>query len=145
MDAKKFYRRVAIFIPYNEKGEILLQHRTDDAPHYPGFWGFFGGGIDEGETPEDAVDREAMEELRLDLSEKVFFKRYEIQEEKGLYERNVFLVPTTLSVEQLRNQQHEGQDLDFFTFEGTHNLKFNNYARIVLKDVTKYLQEAKQE
>lgn len=46
-------------------GQVLLQHRTDDAPAYPGQWGLFGGGVE----PEDRDDpvatwcRELHEEL----------------------------------------------------------------------------------
>ena len=54
----------ALFIPYNSKGELFLQDREG---HKPPPWGFFGGGIDEGETPIQAVIREAKEELDLDL------------------------------------------------------------------------------
>jgi len=49
--------------------QVLLQHRTDDAPSYPGQWGLFGGG----EEPEDGGDpvatlrRELREELGIVL------------------------------------------------------------------------------
>lgn len=49
--------------------QLLLQHRTDDAPVYPGQWGLFGGG----EEPEDGGDpvatfrRELGEELGVTL------------------------------------------------------------------------------
>ena len=48
---------------------VLLQHRTDDAPVWPGQWGLFGGG----EEPEDGGDplatwcRELREELGIVL------------------------------------------------------------------------------
>lgn len=46
-------------------GRYLLQHR-DDVPGiwFPGHWSLFGGLIDEGETPEQAVRRELWEELK---------------------------------------------------------------------------------
>lgn len=45
-------------------GRVLLQHR-DDTPGIAaaGLWGFFGGHIDPGETPEQAFLREMQEEL----------------------------------------------------------------------------------
>jgi 8-oxo-dGTP pyrophosphatase MutT (NUDIX family) len=42
----------------------LMQHR-DDKPgiFFPGWWGCFGGAIEPGETPADAIRRELEEEL----------------------------------------------------------------------------------
>ena len=42
----------------------LMQHR-DDKPgiFFPGWWGCFGGGLEPGESPADAVRRELAEEL----------------------------------------------------------------------------------
>jgi 8-oxo-dGTP diphosphatase len=61
-------RRVALILLYDDEGRILLQQRTDDAPSLPGVWAYFGGGIEPGETPEEAVRREAEEELNASLS-----------------------------------------------------------------------------
>ena len=46
----------------NDKGEILLQRRADSAK-----WGFPGGAIELGETPQMAVVREVKEETGLDV------------------------------------------------------------------------------
>lgn len=46
----------------NEKGEILLQRRADSAK-----WGFPGGAIELGETPQVAAVREVKEETGLDV------------------------------------------------------------------------------
>ena len=46
----------------NDKGEILLQRRSDSAK-----WGFPGGAIELGETPQMAVVREVKEETGLDV------------------------------------------------------------------------------
>lgn len=47
----------------NENGEILLQRRGDT-----GTWGFPGGALELGETPEMAAIREAKEETGLDVA-----------------------------------------------------------------------------
>jgi len=59
--------RAVIIIPYDMERAFLLQHRSDDASLMPGRWAFFGGKIEEGETPEDAIKREAYEELLMEL------------------------------------------------------------------------------
>lgn len=50
------------------RGRYLLQRR-DDIPGiwFPGHWGFFGGAIEPGETPLEAVARELVEEIGIDL------------------------------------------------------------------------------
>jgi len=48
------------------EGRVLIQkRRLDDV--WPGLWEFPGGGIEEGETPEQAVVREYQEEVELDI------------------------------------------------------------------------------
>lgn len=59
-------KQKALLIPVNSKGEIFLQDR---AGHLPPPWGFFGGGLEEGETPLEAVIRETKEELDINISE----------------------------------------------------------------------------
>nr|WP_321257501.1 A/G-specific adenine glycosylase [uncultured Pseudodesulfovibrio sp.] len=46
------------------EGRILIQKRKPDDV-WPGLWEFPGGGIEQGETPEQAVVREYMEEVEL--------------------------------------------------------------------------------
>lgn len=55
--------KVAIAILHHQN-QFLLQLRDDD-PNiaYPGHWGFFGGHLEPGETPEVAVQRELLEEI----------------------------------------------------------------------------------
>ena len=56
-------KEVSVLILYNTDGRLLLQHRTKDAPTFPDYWAFFGGGIEECESAEEAVRRESLEEL----------------------------------------------------------------------------------
>ena len=56
-------RNVSVLGLYNDKKEILLQHRSKDAKRLPDHWAFFGGGLEQGETPEQAMARESIEEL----------------------------------------------------------------------------------
>jgi 8-oxo-dGTP pyrophosphatase MutT (NUDIX family) len=55
-------------IPVNPEGKILLQQR-DDRPDlsYPGCWATFGGQVEDGETPDEALRRELLEEIELVL------------------------------------------------------------------------------
>jgi len=62
--------RKALIIPYNDKKEILIQDRSNMNKDIEMPWGYFGGGIEEGETPIQAVIRETKEELGIDIKEK---------------------------------------------------------------------------
>src|SRR5882672_6158392 len=74
-------KNVSVLILYSNERKILLQHRTKDAPTFPDYWAFFGGGVEEGESAEQAVKRESLEELgyelagpRLFTAQKFFYK-----------------------------------------------------------------------
>ncbi|WWQ12986.1 adenosine (5')-pentaphospho-(5'')-adenosine pyrophosphohydrolase [Ralstonia phage PQ43W] len=47
-------------------GRVLLLKRSPQAEDAPGTWGFPGGGIEAGETPEQAARRETREECAFD-------------------------------------------------------------------------------
>ena len=63
MQEKKSYRKnvaAVILSPrYPQKCEFFIAHRTD----IKNAWQFPQGGIDEGETPQDALKRELLEEI----------------------------------------------------------------------------------
>lgn len=50
-------------------GRIVLQRRDNNARINPGLLGFFGGHVEDGETPEVALRREISEETSLDTTE----------------------------------------------------------------------------
>ena len=57
----------------------LLIYLRDNKPEipFPNHWDFFGGHVEVGETPEQALVREVMEELGVNLPGWDFFRRYE--------------------------------------------------------------------
>ncbi len=58
-------RRIAVVMLTDDSGRLLLQLRDAQAPTAPGKWGLPGGGIEQGETPEEAAHRELLEETGL--------------------------------------------------------------------------------
>ncbi len=90
-------RRVALIVPCNNKFEVILQRRKGfiEKPTDKDY-GFFGGGLEEGENVEQALKREIMEELTLNMQNirsLKFFKtyKYEHKEKNMFVELNVFL------------------------------------------------------
>lgn len=49
----------------NNKGEFLLQKRSENLKRNPGKWAFTGGAVDTGESSLDGAIREVQEELRI--------------------------------------------------------------------------------
>ena len=135
----KYYRSVAVFILKDGNGRVLLQHKAKDSKVLPDQWGFFGGGIDDGETPEQAVRREAKEELGIDMNESniKLFGRYVAAFEPGLIEQFIFVGSLTHSLEMLRQQQTEGQGLGLFSPAELRRLKINQHILKILSDIFK--------
>src|SRR3954471_23696994 len=60
-------RRVGAYgVSRDEAGRVLLA-RGSDAGEFPGFWTLPGGGVEQGEHPDDAVIREFGEETGLEV------------------------------------------------------------------------------
>jgi len=68
-------RRLALMVFYDDKNRILLQDRSNMSKWGEG-WGYFGGSIDESESPKDAVIREIQEELKFKVHEQKYLGQY---------------------------------------------------------------------
>lgn len=49
-------------------GKVLLVHRSSSRSYYPDVWDLYGGHVHEGESVEDALRREAREELGINVT-----------------------------------------------------------------------------
>lgn len=106
-----------------EDGRYLMQLR--DQKHgifFPGHWGLFGGALEAGETPEDAIHRELDEELALKASNIVHVTDFTFTFGRfGEITRYYFQVATAAdSLKQL--QLREGAALQIFSAAEILNL-----------------------
>ena len=122
-------RRTAAIILYTKDGKILLQHRSPDAPRNPNNWGCFGGGIEEGETPEQTVRRECYEEIE-----------YTLRNPRLIHEEAESGSPHTTEytyAEEYDPSQsiklREGQGYGWFTIQEAFELEISDYRREMLQ------------
>lgn len=97
-----------------EDGCYLLQLR-DDMPQiwYPDYWGFFGGSVEPGEGPLEALKRELYEELELEITQARLFTHFEFDlRPLGLdvYARSYYEIPIR-TAELARLNLHEGAEM----------------------------------
>jgi 8-oxo-dGTP pyrophosphatase MutT (NUDIX family) len=96
-----FRDAVAAIITLDD-GRYLMQLRDDKAGiFYPDHWGLFGGAVDPGESPEDALRRELMEELELTPDQLHYFTRMDFDVAcfgRGTVYRIYYEVPIAASV-----------------------------------------------
>ncbi len=123
-------RNVAVILLYNEDKKILLQHRGKDMKRLPGYWGLFGGGIDEGETPEEAVRRETKEELDYELGNP---KLIMVQEFKGKHHDGTKYVFVEKYNPSKKLTLCEGQGMKWVLLNETKSLKIVDHDIEVLE------------
>jgi 8-oxo-dGTP pyrophosphatase MutT (NUDIX family) len=86
------------------EGDRYLLQLRDPKPEiwYPGRWGLFGGGVEPGEDPIDALKRELREELELEIETAEFFARIDFDIGSlslPKFFRNYYLVSISRAVE----------------------------------------------
>ena len=59
--------RLAVILPVDRRGWVLLQERDENAPRAANQWGMVGGHVEDGEDFEPAAHRELAEETGIDL------------------------------------------------------------------------------
>jgi len=128
----------ALIILYDSEKRILLQHRSTDADRLPGYWAFFGGGIEEGETPEDAVRRETLEELKYELiaPQLVVEQDFKLPNAEG----HMHVYIEAFNGDKNKLQISEGQGWGWFKADELTKLKMIDHDRYVVRLVLDYLQ-----
>lgn len=103
-----------------EDGRFLMQLR-DDKPDiwYPGYWGCFGGAVDRGETPEQALKRELFEELEFNIREATYLTRFDFDFKSfGMqYCYRIYYVVKMTERESRALKLHEGRSVEAFNYE----------------------------
>lgn len=127
-------KKIAAIIFENDKGEILLYMR-DNKPGipFPHHWDLFGGHVEDGETPEEALVREVKEELNYDLKDYKFFKKYECYEGDAYPNiKYIYHGKVNRPVEEITLL--EGEYFRYFSREELPDVKFANILKSIVLD-----------
>ncbi|MBU0648209.1 NUDIX domain-containing protein [Patescibacteria group bacterium] len=127
-------RNVALILLFNDQKEILLQHRDEDADLLPGHWGFFGGEIEKGETPLEAVSRETQEELSYQLKNPHQIMTQNFADKDNGYYGTKHVFSEKYNPTQTL-EQHEGQGMKWVDLIDTKQMKIIDHDREILDSI----------
>jgi len=127
-------KKIAQVLLFDRRHRLLIYLR-DDKPDIPfsNHWDFFGGHLEEGETPEQALVREVKEELGIELADWNFFRAYTCTEGdaypnvKYIYWAHIDKNPQELAL-------YEGQMLRSISRDERKSIRFANILGAILQD-----------
>lgn len=132
-------RKVSIIVPYFRKdGSILMyfQKRSKDAKRLPGYFGFFGGGREGEENPEQTLRRELKEELGCVFDDYIYFKEYEFDDNI----KSVFILQVDDGFDRKIKILEGDYGKWFKAEEALTESKLINHDKIVIREVCDFLR-----
>jgi 8-oxo-dGTP diphosphatase len=110
----------------NSRGEVIAQLR-DDKPGllFPGCWSTLGGRVEDDETPDEAVQRELLEEIEF-CPPLTFWRLFEhsFSTDGSDYDVDIYAYVGEIEQEIGDIQLHEGQQVAFLNAEDIDQLQF---------------------
>lgn len=126
-EEKKEKTKNAVAVIVNKDNKILLLKRADIKKMWmPNKWALVGGGIEKGETPQQAIEREIKEEIGLEI--KKFVKSFMI-------ERN------SDSIEHIFACRYDGDPIDIELNEENTNYGWYDISEMEYLDIVPHLIE----
>jgi mutator protein MutT len=125
-------RDVSVLVLYDHN-KILLQKRSKSAKRFPNLWGLFGGGVEDKETPEEALKREIYEELELKISAPKFLQKFHYELEENGEKGNVWVYVAKYNGQKLH--QREGDGMEWVTRTDAMNLRMHSIYRKIIEGI----------
>ncbi len=132
----------AVIAFYDSEGRLLLQdrHGISGAGEE---WGFFGGSIEAGETPAQALAREIKEELGVEVGPFEFIATYKVYLFDGASYNEIYLYAGPLGNLLEHAKQAEGRDMKLYPLSEARQLIMNRTDIDTWKLIKRYLKVKK--
>ena len=124
-------RQSVVGIIYNEKGKFLLLKRKPIDRTLADVWCLPGGKVDEGETNEEALQREFLEETNLDISN---FRLLTIKE-NNKFVINFYKINNIVNKNLISINIDEHDEFGFFSVEELKDIKVAPITLSVLEQL----------
>lgn len=128
----------------NSENKLLIQKRSSQKKYEPNVWAMTGGSVIRGETSLEALKRETMEELGIDLDiqKAVNIKYYKT----GNVWLDVYIVKQDVDLSKVVLQDGEVSEVKFATFDEIetlfqNNLFISNRWEYVRDEIKKFLSK----
>lgn len=132
-------RGMVTIIISNARGKFLM-HMRDNNPGilFPLTWSFFGGGMEDNESPEGAAQRELLEETGVPVEEQNLkvLDTVEFADRKGV---QIHIVRCTQPIEWEMIRLGEGAGAGYFTADEIQQIGLNAWAKEI---ASRYLSRA---
>jgi mutator protein MutT len=130
----------AVIVLYDDQKQVLLQDRFGISHDKTQEWGFFGGGIEVDETPEQALVREIQEELVVHITKfelLMTFKHF--RDEETYNDVYLFIGPLGDSLKDAKLQ--EGRSMKLCPYTELKHLKLGRTDKDIAGTIEQYLQK----
>jgi 8-oxo-dGTP diphosphatase len=127
-------KQIAQVLLFDRTGRLLIYLR-DDKPEipFPNHWDLFGGHLEDGEAPEQALVREVKEELGVTLQQWQFFRRFDCAAGDA-YPNVKHIYWATIGQTARQLALHEGQRLRSITMAERPEIKFANILGAIVEE-----------
>jgi 8-oxo-dGTP diphosphatase len=126
--------QIAHVLLFDRDDRLVIYLRDDKADiPFPNHWDFFGGHLEPGETPEQALLREVKEELGIELRQWQFFRSYECLE-GDVYPNRKYIYQARIDKTIDELTLHEGQRLASIKPDQCCHFNFANILAAILHD-----------